>query len=229
LVVRRLDYLDAEHNVAGSAGDLLMIAWLLFQPSAVLVEDHEAVFTIYGPKIGPDAVKIHITTTSEADLPDLLRLWNDGRVMQWVGFADGLGYDAAAMRVWFERLQGSPQRHHYVIRNPEGQFCGELYYAVDEAQRRASLDIKLLPEAQGRGVATQALRRLIDHVFAAEPAVDAAWTEPSGNNRAARRLYARCGLKPTNRPADLPPAESYWEIQRHDRPHGHEHDPLLSG
>lgn len=29
--------------------------------------------------------------TASGHLPALLRLWNDGRLMRWVGFPDGLG------------------------------------------------------------------------------------------------------------------------------------------
>jgi len=133
--------------------------------------------------------------------------------MAWVGFLEGLGYDDANIKAWFDRLQLLVTRHHFVIRDQTGGFCGELYYAVDKANRRAALDIKLVPGAQGRGLASQAFKRLIEHVFAVEAMVDAGWTQPSELNHAARRLYKQCGLRPTNRPAGLPEGESYWEIR----------------
>ncbi len=157
--------------------------------------------------------QVTLRATAERDLPDLRALWNDGRVMQWVGFPDGLGYDAADVRRWYERLRADPRRHHFVIEHPELGFCGEVYYATDAA-RRASLDIKLRPAAQGRGIAAAALRALIAHVFRVEPDVDEVWTEPSPTNGAARRLYAGCGLQPAPRPADLPPGDSYWALRR---------------
>jgi hypothetical protein len=36
--------------------------------------------------------------TSEGDFPNLITLWNDGRVMKWVGFPNGLGYDLKKKR-----------------------------------------------------------------------------------------------------------------------------------
>jgi len=155
-----------------------------------------------------------IRPTGPEDLPDLMALWNDGEVMRWVGYPEGLGYDAADATAWWRAVSGDPDSHHFVIRRGEGGFCGEAYYRVERSARRAALDIKLCTRAQGRGIATTALGMLIGRVFAAEPDVDAVWVEPSPANLAARRLYERCGLQPRPRPEDLPAGESYWELRR---------------
>jgi RimJ/RimL family protein N-acetyltransferase len=157
---------------------------------------------------------VTLRETTRDDLEAIRDLWNDGRVMGWVGFPDGLGYDAGRMADWWEHLRADAARHHFVIEADAIGFCGEAFFAVDEARRRAGLDIKLRPAAQGRGIATHALRVLIARVFAEEPAVDAVWTEPPPHNHAARRLYDRCSLAPAARPGDLPPGESYWELRR---------------
>jgi RimJ/RimL family protein N-acetyltransferase len=161
--------------------------------------------------------RIILRSTTPDDLSDLLRLWNDGRVMRWVGYPNGLGYDQTKVESWFVRLQADPCRHHYVVSSPEIGFCGESYYAADLAHRRASLDIKLPPEAQGQGFAMDALSTLIGYIFETEPDIQAVWTEPSEQNLASRRLYNRCGLQPRPRPADLGSGESYWELCRDDR------------
>ena len=159
-------------------------------------------------------MRLSIDETTSDDLAELGRLWNDGRVMRWVGFEDGLGLDDDRLRDWFERLRSSSRAHHFVIRDPEFGFCGELFYRLDDNHRRAELDVKLVPEAQGRGIATAGLSWLIERVFACEPEVDAVWTEPTPENVASRALYVRCGLAETRRPDDLPPAPSYWERRR---------------
>lgn len=155
-----------------------------------------------------------IRETTANDLPELGRLWNDGRVMQWVGFPDGLGYDEEALRAWFRRLRSSRHEHHFVMRDSDLGFCGELFYRVDSDHRRAELDVKLVPEAQGRGIATVGFSRLIELVFEREPGVDTVWTEPTAENHASRALYARCGLAEAHRPSDLQPGPSYWERRR---------------
>lgn len=158
--------------------------------------------------------RVTIRTTSRQDLTDLMTLWNDGRVMQWVGFPNGLGYDEEKIARWFEKLQSHPHRHHFVVYANSVGFCGEVYYAVDQAHRRAELDIKFVPSAQGRGLATDALQTLIRHAFENEKEVDIVWTEPRVNNIASRKLYTRCGLTPQPRPSDLEPFESYWALAR---------------
>ena len=158
--------------------------------------------------------RIVIRYTAEADLPEVMALWNDGRVTKWVGFPNGLGYDAGRIRDWFSELQSNPDRHHFVVHAEGIGFCGEAYYAVDGGHGRAGLDIKFTPEAQGQGLATDALRTLIRLVFESEPGVSAVWTEPSAENVAARKLYNRCGLRPSPRPLDMEQGVSYWELRR---------------
>jgi len=157
---------------------------------------------------------ISLRPTAAADLPDVMDLWNDGRVMGWVGFPDGLHQTAESMATWLERVQANPLRHHFVITGSVVGFCGEAYYSMDPEHRRASLDIKLRPEAQGGGRAAAAFRELIQRVFEAESDADVVWTEPAGNNLAARPLFWSCGLRPRERPDDLEPGPSYWELRR---------------
>jgi methylmalonyl-CoA epimerase len=160
--------------------------------------------------------RVSLVPTTVGDLPELLALWNDGRVMRWVKFPDGLGYDLDQMHAWLAAVTTDPHCHHFVVRAAEAGFCGEAYYAVDAAHRRAALDIKFTVDAQGKGLATDALETLIAHVFRHEPLVDSVWTEPWDDNTAAQRLYSRCGLQPGPRPADLPAGPSYWALSAAD-------------
>jgi len=160
------------------------------------------------------SIGVGIWPTGPEDLPDLMALWNDGEVMRWVGFPEGLGYGAEDMAAWWRAVSVDPDSHHFAIRRAEGDFCGEVYYQMERPARRAALDIKLCSWAQGFGIATSALGMLIGVVFADEPEVDAVWVEPSPGNLAARRLYERCGLQPRPRPPDLPAGDSYWELRR---------------
>jgi RimJ/RimL family protein N-acetyltransferase len=148
------------------------------------------------------------------DLDDLLALWNDGRVMQWVGFWDGLGWGRDDVEAWLERMEGLDDRRHFTLRTPGGDFCGECFYRV--RGHRAELDIKLMVEWQGQGLAQEAFRRLITMVFRSESEVTEIYTEPNKRNEPAQRLYARCGLSPEPRPEELPQAESYWVLRRTD-------------
>ncbi len=158
--------------------------------------------------------RVTIRRTTIADLPNLMTLWNDGQVTQWVGFPHGLGFDSEKTMDWFRSLESDSERHHFVVSAEGLGFCGEIYYAVDKLHRRAALDIKFVPKAQGHGLAAEALNALIWIVFESEPNVDAVWTEPVAQNISAQRLYRRCGLTPKPRPVDMEQGPSYWELRR---------------
>jgi RimJ/RimL family protein N-acetyltransferase len=161
--------------------------------------------------------RITIRETTAADLPDLVAMWNDGRVMRWVGYPDGLGIDERGAREWFAQLRRDPERHHFVVSTDDLAFAGELYYRVEREHRRAALDIKLRAEAHGRGIGRRALAGLCERVWTNEAEVDAVWVEPHPENEAARRLYRRLGFAPGDRPPDLPSGNAYWELRRAPR------------
>jgi RimJ/RimL family protein N-acetyltransferase len=157
--------------------------------------------------------------TTPADLDELLGLWNDGRVMRWAMFPEGLGYDRAKMERWLSRIAESPDRFHFIARTRDGAFCGEVYAALDRAKGRASLDIKFTPAKQGGRRSREALNALIRWLFESFPEIDAVWTGPIEGNLAAHTLYYSCGMRPKDPPADLPHGPSYWERRRGPAPY----------
>ncbi len=162
-----------------------------------------------------DAPRVTLKPTSEEDLPLLLKLWNDGRVMKFVGFPNGLGYDESRMLKWFARMKTDPDFRHFVVIAPGVGFCGEVCFRVDRAHRRAGLDVKFMPEARGKGLAQAALGMVIDLAFSTVQDVDEVWVEPWPENLAAQNLYRRCGLHPKPRPPDIGhDGPSYWARER---------------
>lgn len=152
--------------------------------------------------------------TSEADLPDLMALWNDGRVMRFVGFPDGLEATPESMAAWLRRLDADASRRHSSIHAAHLGFCGETFYAIDAAHDLATLDVKLRPEAQGRGIASAALTRVLSEIFDGGLA-GRAYVDPSRHNAPALRLYERLGFVEAARPPWLEepaPDALYLEI-----------------
>ena len=88
--------------------------------------------------------------------------------MKCVGFPEGLGYERDKVEKWFAKVEADPSRYHFVVIPLEAGFFGETYFSIDRDHNRASLDIKLIPQAQGQGLATDALSPLIQHVFEVE-------------------------------------------------------------
>ena len=160
-------------------------------------------------------MEIELRRTSESDLPDLMALWNDGRVMTFVGFANGLGATSESMAAWLNRLRADGSRRHFVIHAGSIGFCGEAYYAIDADHDLATLDIKLRPEAQGRGIASAALTHVLSEVFDGGLA-GRAYVDPSRHNTPALRLYERLGFAGALRPPwleDPAPDALYLEIR----------------
>jgi len=155
---------------------------------------------------------ITLKKTEREDLDKLMTLWNDGRVMKWVNFPKGLGYDLEHMENWFNWVNQSEGTNHFVLFH-ENEFCGETFFAKDEIGR-AGLDIKIFPEFQKKGLAFEAFQALIDHCFDREENIIELWVEPTENNHKAKQLYEKCGFKPKMKPLDIDCIDTYWALEK---------------
>ncbi|WP_053983482.1 GNAT family N-acetyltransferase [Niameybacter massiliensis] len=77
----------------------------------------------------------------------------------------------------------------------------------------ASFDIKLIPKAQGKEIATYALKYAIGQVFELNLATKG-YVEPTAANQKAWSLYERIGFVSKPRPTFLEPDETYLEITK---------------
>ena len=139
----------------------------------------------------------------ETDLPNIKALWNDGAVMRFVGFPDGLGVDDEYMARWFKWVTAAPDTRQAFAIEVEGLgYCGEAFYQVNP-ELPAIVDIKLTPAAQGLGLGHLGLSHALDELFANTTAT-AAMVDPHQDNTPALRLYERLGFTerpwPTNHP-----------------------------
>ena len=142
-----------------------------------------------------------IKLTEREDLIHVQRLWADPDVMHFVGFPEGLQEAMEYLEhEWLPWVQNPPKRQHYSVYH-EDTYCGEAFYDVDETGY-ACMDIKLLPDARGKGIATFALSHALDQAFLMGGAV-AAWVDPNPENTKALQLYERLGFRPAQRPDHL--------------------------
>lgn len=136
---------------------------------------------------------ITIRETLKTDLPNVQALWENGDVMKFVGFPEGLHQSDADMNAWYARIEKSrPFTNHYSIF--EGDvYCGESFYKIDPAHNHhAALDIKLFPFARGKGIAAQGLSYAIAAAF--QHGAAAVWVDPDPKNTKAISLYKRLGF-----------------------------------
>jgi RimJ/RimL family protein N-acetyltransferase len=59
--------------------------------------------------------RLVLRRTRKEDFAFLKDLWNDGCVMRWVGFPNGVGYTDESILAWFDRRASEPRFHHFII------------------------------------------------------------------------------------------------------------------
>lgn len=138
---------------------------------------------------------ITIKEVDETDLKNLLTLWNNGEVMRFVGFPTGLHRTLNDAQKWLDAVkQKRPQLNRYAIYDEKLGFCGETDYTKRGDQ--CDMDIKLLPYAQGRGIALQALSYAIEQAF--ENGAETVQVSPWDVNNKSIILYQKLGFKKTH-------------------------------
>ncbi len=145
---------------------------------------------------------IIICPTEEKDLAFVQKLWANPDVMYYVGFPNGLQQSEAQMQAWYAWLQKSkPLTMHYSIFEDE-IYCGETFFEIDTSHDcLACMDIKLLPAAQGKGIAYQALGFALAQAKAHGAKI--AFVDPDPQNKKAIALYNKLGFVPCTAPAHI--------------------------
>ena len=160
-----------------------------------------------------DTAEITIKETDENDLLNVMDLWNNGEVMFFVGFPNGLGVTIEKLKLWLSGVNKNEFRKHYSIYTENIGYCGETYYEIDSEHDLATLDIKLLPKAQGKGIAAYALSFTINRIFHNNLAIKA-YVDPNPENKKAWKLYEKLGFICKPRPKFLKHYETYLEITK---------------
>ena len=163
--------------------------------------------------------RVRIRPTRHEDLPFLQALWNDGSVMRFQGYPEGMHATGEDMERWWGTLQRARQAHHDLAALPsphaiveltDGTPIGELTYSLD-AKQRASIDMKLCQAYWRKGYAAETMT-LVMREFFATTGVKRMIAEPAPENVPARRLMERLGFHPA-------PTENHpnrWECERTD-------------
>lgn len=163
-----------------------------------------------------DGERINIKSTDERDLVDIKNLWNNKNVMRWVGFPEGLNMTMDKIIKWYEKICTSETEKHFVVKDKNDSFCGELFYEKNIKYKSAGIDIKFLPEYQGKGLAREALTLLMEYIFENENDIDMIWTEPSEDNVNAKKLYKACGFSSRTDIYHADSEESRWEMTKNE-------------
>ena len=138
--------------------------------------------------------KIKIKETDETDLDNILNLWNNGDVMCYVGFPNGLGYDKKKIQNWYKNIKQTKCFKHYSIYTEEFGYCGETGYGLENINKEnVGLEIKLLPKAQRKGIAEYSLKYIIKIIE--DKIGKNVWVDPNKENEKAINLYKKLGFR----------------------------------
>ena len=142
-----------------------------------------------------------------------MQLWNNGQVMFYAGFPRGLGVTIERLQQWLTGVNQDIFSRHYSIYAENIGYCGETFYDIDRKHDLARLNIKLLPKAQGKGIAAYAFSHVIDQVFSNNLATKA-YADPHPDNKKASKLCANLGFVSKPRPEFLEKGPAYLEVTR---------------
>lgn len=143
------------------------------------------------------AVKVKETTIEDID--NILTLWNNGEVMQFVGFPKGLGVTKEGLiNKWYPSINNDDKRKHYSIYDDDIGYCGECYYDSRNPDQTV-LDIKLLPKARGKGLGELGLRHAIEQAFN-HGGANTVYVDPHKDNKKALVLYHKLNFKQSPHP-----------------------------
>lgn len=159
---------------------------------------------------------IIIKETTLEDLSNIASLWNNGDVMFYVGFPNGLGVNVKSLvEKWLPKINKNKKRCHYSIYHYEIGYCGESYYEVAQ-NGYTTLDIKLLPLARGKGIAYEGLKYAIDKAFNQGEA-KIVYVDPHKDNIKALKLYDKLGFKIMTHPnSEYADKHNYLELSYED-------------
>lgn len=132
------------------------------------------------------------------DLPALLAYRNDPEVARYQGWGDGFtaGQAETMLAQQTELRPGTPGAwfRWMLEEKATGTVVGDCAMCVQGDPRQAEIGFSLAREHQGRGLAAEAVRRVLDHAFG-ELALHRVIAITDARNTAAAALLQRIGMR----------------------------------
>ncbi|HHX29762.1 MAG TPA: GNAT family N-acetyltransferase [Clostridiaceae bacterium] len=137
---------------------------------------------------------IVIRSAVPEDAPTLNRWWNDGRIMAYAGYPDGLGESLSESREVICSWQGKPD--HLCMIEIDGRPAGELSYRLRGDGTAWPAWVIADPSLRNKGYGSRIIRLLFHFIFSDPktnenfPVDRIIWDTPVGNKR-ARHVYEK--------------------------------------
>lgn len=129
----------------------------------------------------------------DEDVDFFLRLWNDPRVMKFVGFPYGLEINREEVRKVLEKpSQAGLDARLVVVRKADGALIGECKLGEPDEEGLSETDVKLLPEYWGNGYGIEIKHGLLKYLFTRTDCKVVQAT-PNVENKASIRMQEAVG------------------------------------
>lgn len=117
-------------------------------------------------RVVAETSRLLIRLAEPDDVAFICALWNDPRVMRFVGFPNGLGETEERLRANIEKRGDSEFRQLLVVSLKEsGQVIGQCKMELPDADGISETDVKLHPDFWGQRYGVEVKRALLDHLF----------------------------------------------------------------
>ncbi len=137
--------------------------------------------------------KINFVRFADSNRRNIRALWENGEVMRYVGYPDGLGWSQTKFDSEWPSLQDDPKALRLAVEDNTGRFLGEAMISSPGNDSFCQPDLKLLPEFWGKGLAFEAWQTIMDRSWARWPEAGILVT-PNVENARAIELYNRLGF-----------------------------------
>lgn len=137
--------------------------------------------------------KIQLRALEKEDLPRM-KIWaNTPELISFVG--PRFPISMSEQETWFEQLSGNESRKALIIEAKEQEAIGYMYLDLDWVNKKAQLSIAIGEiDYWGQGFGTDAVRTALNYCFN-ELNLNKVYLYVFEFNRAALRLYEKCGFK----------------------------------
>ncbi|OFZ51356.1 MAG: hypothetical protein A2381_17730 [Bdellovibrionales bacterium RIFOXYB1_FULL_37_110] len=138
---------------------------------------------------------VRIANNSDKDVEHYFKLWNHPKVMEHVGFPDGLGVSKEELRnKYLVQSNSEFNTRLIVILKETNDFIGESKLTKPNEEGVSDFDLKFFPEYWGKGYGRELLVGIVDYLFKHTDCKEIEAT-PNAENIAAQKMYESLGFK----------------------------------
>ncbi len=131
----------------------------------------------------------------KTDIEFFNRLWNDPKVMKFVGYPYGLNISREKIEEGIRAEDESPyDKKLVVVEKESGEPIGECKLGRPDKDKISETDVKLLPEYWRKGYGTEIKQNLVEYLFRNTDCIGVKAT-PNKANIASQKMQEKVGAR----------------------------------